>query len=384
MAANTKRLDLRFGSFACSVQGFDDPVMPVQQVLRAIQHLLEETPELSDAGISFDAEAIENLIEEVARRADLAAEDVEITPGLIIVHRGENEPVAEYPGDETGTEREAWSRPFTGGKGNGADAGGAEQPAYVNIFAQQGEGGGGDFAAIPDSDADAVVEAPEETTDLVADRLSRAYEDAPEPEDAATGPAGLRDIFAETADAGGGVFTDPMAPAGADMMPEDDDPEPLNLFATSRLQSPDVDQPRAGGNIFAEFATQGDAGADPSGDDEAGRVQTLFGDTGDQPEPEEAGDGYTVAGLAKAAGADSVSDMMVSAAAWLVMLQGVTSFTRRQVMDAFDQIPGEHEKSLEARIKGFGKATRNGQIVMIKDGVFGLSQDELDRFERLL
>ncbi len=59
MSDATKRLDLQFGSFACSVQGFDDPVQPVQQVLQALQNLLEETPELADAGISFDAEAIE-------------------------------------------------------------------------------------------------------------------------------------------------------------------------------------------------------------------------------------------------------------------------------------------------------------------------------------
>ena len=117
MSATLKRLDLRFGSFACSVQGFDNPVEPVQLVLRAIQHLLEETPELSEAGIAFDADTIETLIEEVARRADLESEDIEITPGLVIVHRGENDRPENFAGDSQGAiEQEAFSRPFSGGE----------------------------------------------------------------------------------------------------------------------------------------------------------------------------------------------------------------------------------------------------------------------------
>jgi len=50
----------------------------------------------------------------------------------------------------------------------------------------------------------------------------------------------------------------------------------------------------------------------------------------------------------------------------------------------FESIPGEHSKSLEARIKGFGKSVRNGQMIMVEDGVFGLSRTELDRFQSLL
>jgi hypothetical protein len=68
----------------------------------------------------------------------------------------------------------------------------------------------------------------------------------------------------------------------------------------------------------------------------------------------------------------------------MVLLQGKVSFTRREVLDVFDKIPGDHEKTLEAQIKGFGKATRNGQLIAVEDGLFGLSQEELDRFERLL
>ncbi len=120
MPGTTKRLDLQFGSFACSIQGFDDPVQPVQQVLQALQNLLEESPELADAGISFDAEAIERLVGEIARRADIAEENVEIIPGLIIVHRGGDAVAGDR--EAFGDEDKAWSQPFVAGVADTGDS----------------------------------------------------------------------------------------------------------------------------------------------------------------------------------------------------------------------------------------------------------------------
>ncbi len=54
------------------------------------------------------------------------------------------------------------------------------------------------------------------------------------------------------------------------------------------------------------------------------------------------------------------------------------------MISVFETIPGEHENSLQTRIKGFGKAVRDGQLVMIEDGVFGLSRTEMERFQRAL
>ena len=74
----------------------------------------------------------------------------------------------------------------------------------------------------------------------------------------------------------------------------------------------------------------------------------------------------------------------MSAAAWMVLIQGQTTFKRRDVVEVFETIPGEHSKTLEARIKGFGKAVRNGQMIMVEEGVYGLSRTELERFQLLL
>ena len=398
MSGTTKRLDLQVGSFAVSVQGFDDPVQPVQQVLQALQNLLEETPELADAGISFDAEAIERLVGEVARRADIAEENVEIVPGLIIVHRGGGDAAAGDP-EVYGDEDEAWSRPFVAGAADtdtpGSEHADAEvpeasgepeavedaEPGFINIFAPgvhaDVDAGGG-----PGTDPDA------------------ADDGAPE-----DGPA--RDIFADTgASAGGSVFADPMAAnTGAEPVDQDD---PVNFFSAPDRTDESGDEPgdsglsdsglsdsgpsdsgpSDSGNVFASVKSD-DAGENTreepgGGDEDSERVETLFGRSEDQPEVEEADEGYSAAGLAQTAGAETVAELMVSAAAWMVLLQGQTTFARREVIDVFDTIPGKHSKTLEARIKGFGKAVRNGQLIMVEDGVFGLSRTELERFQSLL
>ncbi len=128
-----------------------------------------------------------------------------------------------------------------------------------------------------------------------------------------------------------------------------------------------------------------DAPQDPGEpDEESERVEALFGRSDDQPEVEEADEGYTAAGLAQTAGAETVAELMVSAAAWMVLIKGQTTFTRHDVIDVFETMPGEHSKTLESRIKGFGKAARNGQLILVEEGVYGLSRTELERFQLLL
>ena len=439
MSGTTKRLDLQFGSFACSVQGFDDPVQPVQQVLQALQNLLEETPELGDSGISFDAEAIERLIGEIARRADLAEEDVEIVPGLIIVHRSGDAAAgdAQTHGGAYDEGGEASSRPFFAGAADTADAdtSGSEQadaegpeeshepdavedaePGYINIFTPGGdagahadaETGSGLFTAAAGGMPEPAEAETAPADDPFAARLGRmttaetdaagagphaAAEDGPGDE---LGDDPIRDIFADPGEsADGGVFADPMAAkTGAEPVDED---APVNFFSAPDGtdesgdeigDEPGASGPSDSGNMFASVEPEDaeeDQAEDPGEDtEESERVEVLFGRSDDQPEVEEAGEGYTAAGLAVTAGAETVADLIVCAAAWMVLLQGQTTFTRHDVIDVFETIPGEHSKTLEARIKGFGKAVRNGQLIMIEDGVYGLSRTELERFQSLL
>jgi hypothetical protein len=426
MSDTTKRLDLQFGSFACSVQGFDDPVQPVQQVLQALQNLLEETPELGDAGISFDAEAIERLIGEVARRADIDERDVEIVPGLIIVHRRDGE-AAEYPDtdddvfDDTSFDRadgradgdeasigavgiDAVGEADSGPPVESAEPDDAE-PGYVNIFAPRRNSDGeaaaktglGLFQIAADHTTDPIEDAEEgdETDspdDPFASRLGALT--TPEAEDSAedfnkdsqkNDPAA--DIFADSggeAGAGDSVFADPVAVTrGAET---GDDGPSINFVSSRGGADRDGDDvsPELTDNPVNLFASAAPGDAADQQDEDSDRGEVLFGRTEDQPEIEAADEGYTAAGLAKTAGAESVSELIVSAAAWMVLIQGQTTFTRSEVVAVFEAMPGDHVKTLEARIKGFGKAVRNGQLVLVEEGVFGLSRTELERFQRLL
>jgi hypothetical protein len=435
--SDTKRLDIQFGSFACSVQGFDDPVQPVQQVLQALQSLLEETPELADADISFDANAIERLIGEVARRADIAEENVEIVPGLIIVHRSGAETAisASQSVDSAGeVEGKAWSPPLV--SGNAIDTGipdenGPPEAAdnsdsgYLNIFStgartDSGPGAGSDSQAShkggsgEDTRADplaAFAIDPEEPgegngtfqNDSFSARLARATAeetDTPGSDPFASSEETLdeapaRNVFADQTAADFDPLTtdeDTMIDffSAADDADKNTDAEPTgadNMFAATEL---DVTEPVTllkASDLAAPGDTPADAyngGEDASVAENSDRVAALFGASDDQPEVEEVDEGYTAAGLAKTAEAKTVPELMVSAAAWMVLIQGQTTFSRKDVIEVFSTIPGDHSKTLEAKIKGFGKAVRNSQLVMIEDGLFGISRAELERYQMLL
>ena len=87
--------------------------------------------------------------------------------------------------------------------------------------------------------------------------------------------------------------------------------------------------------------------------------------------------------LARLSGAEDVADLLAASAASLA-LGGRSHFSRREVMEAFDTIPGDHPRSLEARIKGYGKLVRSGALVLVEDGLFSLSEAEEDRFRAML
>ncbi|MEM9060131.1 MAG: hypothetical protein AAGD13_06675 [Pseudomonadota bacterium] len=88
--------------------------------------------------------------------------------------------------------------------------------------------------------------------------------------------------------------------------------------------------------------------------------------------------------LATRAGCESVSDLLAASAAWLTLAKGKTRFSRREVMDVFETIPGDHPRTLEARIKGYGRLVRSGMLVLVDDGVFAMAQTERDRFQTIL
>ncbi len=105
------------------------------------------------------------------------------------------------------------------------------------------------------------------------------------------------------------------------------------------------------------------------------------------PEPEaeaaaetQAASGRDAADFAQDAKAETVPELLAAAAAYLTIEKKQTRFTRRDVMDVFDKIPGDQPRSLEARIKGFGRLVREGTLVLVEDGVFAMSQTARSRY----
>ncbi|MEM7189662.1 MAG: hypothetical protein AAF439_08630, partial [Pseudomonadota bacterium] len=88
----------------------------------------------------------------------------------------------------------------------------------------------------------------------------------------------------------------------------------------------------------------------------------------------------SAAELAQRASCESVADLLAASAAWLTLARKQPRFSRREVMEVFEQLPGDHQRTLEARIKGYGKLVRSGTLVLIDDGVFAMSQSDRDRF----
>jgi len=578
MSDRERRVDLRFGDFALSVQGFEDPVAPMKRVLRLVQRVVEDTPEISRMRLAFDEEMAESLLEDLKARLGLPEERLEVTPGLIIATYPDHaagapsdaapisahsaaEPVSDAPVldagsepyDESEPESEHQSEPALGlpgereaisaeaddpwdedlhhdadapahAAGPAADPLSATESAFgrreeaetdldpaetmdpsplaahlvrtgeprvVNIFdapeiasPAPPDGPQDDDAGMPadrfhhDDLADDVAEeqagghAGDQARDPAADAPARdLFRDRDEPA-RQRGFERLREPDEQPpSDRAFNIFADPDAPAApsprASEPRQDPNPErPLNIFDTPRdaghepdientppprqtpppwpgldlsqhqpdapplrrtsepmheaepEAEPDQGDQRAGGSsrfdklvarYRSETETETERGTEPAFDAEsdfgAPSWQTqppADGASDPGGEPAEYGQGsyeepayddvaeggidtdITAAELAELDGASTVTDLLAIAAAWLSIVQGQDRFARRDVMAVFDEIPGDHPRSLEARIKGYGKLVRNGVIELVDDGYFALSDDQRERYTRLL
>ncbi len=86
MAETGRKLEVRFGAFSCSVEGYDDPVEQMREVLLLMQGMIRETPALADHGPGFgDAEValIEDALDRRAERHAGAA-------GIVVIRGPES------------------------------------------------------------------------------------------------------------------------------------------------------------------------------------------------------------------------------------------------------------------------------------------------------
>ena len=84
MTAETNRIDLKIGDLALSVQGADDPVRTVKQVLRFVQRLVEETPEMTGAGVTLEEAEVTAMLADLEAGGGVPEGHFTVTPGLIL------------------------------------------------------------------------------------------------------------------------------------------------------------------------------------------------------------------------------------------------------------------------------------------------------------
>lgn len=492
MTDEPKRVDLRFGDVAISVRGFDDPIGPVKQVLRFVQRVVEETPELTKLSLTLDDDEIASLVENVSHQLEMRDGELEITPGLIVaaksavaeteeqapapvppmaepvVEPSEAAPVEDYAEEEPEPEPEPVAEYLESMSGPDAserifedvdpepanvsdelqaeaeahrDFGAAIEPPYeaepepepeprvINIFGDPSE-----RRRAPEPEAETPLRRRPEAAEG-GDPLSflRRRKDSTEaPQEDAPAAETATNIFAEpeatpveSAETGLGGMTDrndwqEEAPSTEIAEPE---PASVNIFADNADVAPAEPAPLDPAPVEAEFDRQSilrapepdaelepDLGAAPPPTKGSSRFEALVAryrrDPGQSEEAEPAGSamaprptmespagelnapaasgGISPGDLAQSAGATTVPELLGAAAAWLSVIKGQNRFARRDVMAVFDEIPGDHARSLEARIKGYGKLVRNGVLVLVDDGMFALSEDERERFKDLL
>ncbi|MEM8793458.1 MAG: hypothetical protein AAGE80_17695 [Pseudomonadota bacterium] len=234
--------------------------------------------------------------------------------------------------------------------------------APINIFAPPPDPGAASEPAV-----DAEVEPAATTTYETEPELE------PEPEVEAD------DVAARAADAPEAapeapinIFAPPPDPVreSEPLEPPRTDPEPEPAIAESAVTpAAETTQPASPINIFAPpEPVSSEADAPPEAQDEGAAAETSL----------------RIETLIDRAEASSTAEVLLASAAWLTLMERQTAFTRREVMTIFDQIDGAHDNSLEARIKGYGRLVRNGQLILVEDGMFSMSEEERERFADLI
>ena len=78
--------------------------------------------------------------------------------------------------------------------------------------------------------------------------------------------------------------------------------------------------------------------------------------------------------FARRVGATTLQDLLEASAVYMDLVEGKSRFSRRDVMQAFNQIGADKDYSQEARLKSFRKLLTSGSLVKVDDGMFTVSQ----------
>lgn len=78
-----KKVEVRFGAFACTIEGYDNPVEQMREVLGLMQQMITDTPALADASHAFDPQPIEKALQD------------DDSPGIVVIRNEQAEPAGQ-------------------------------------------------------------------------------------------------------------------------------------------------------------------------------------------------------------------------------------------------------------------------------------------------
>ena len=407
MADNGKRVELRFGTFSCTIEGYDDPVEQVREILRVMQQMIRETPALTDHRLDeAEVARIESALGQQAIEHDVGSGIVLIRPNRIGHDAEDAVTTAEiHPGNVseamTGTaSTEEGHAPPEADFVEGHNTSEQEQPVET----------------VPDEEAGADAEAPAATARDAAITVVNIFA-APEPPVVEGGqnfnifarPAGDRPRGRLFVPRRAGLSAEAEAVAffpssGADAPPQPDEdglPENGRANGTRMVNVDAVPRGSGAGNTDRASWPEGlptgphspehrPAGARGNHEDEyRSRFSALLAQLDGQAEGDAADSTaakvpITPAHLARRAEAQSVPDLLAVSAAWLTLVEGKPRFPRQEVLDIFRNLPGTFRHDMDERIKGFGRLVRTGRLLLREDGLFETSPAERDRFQAML
>ncbi|MEM6357344.1 MAG: hypothetical protein AAF844_16905, partial [Pseudomonadota bacterium] len=87
MIEGVKRVDVRLGNFACSLQGFDEPGPVLAAMLAAVRDAIDAGPVPEGTPETLDDAAVAQLLEEAAAASGMPADELEVARGLLVTAR---------------------------------------------------------------------------------------------------------------------------------------------------------------------------------------------------------------------------------------------------------------------------------------------------------
>ncbi|MEL6265251.1 MAG: hypothetical protein AAFR52_06310, partial [Pseudomonadota bacterium] len=88
MSDRHRRVDVRLGAFACSIEGFDDPAPILEALLATAGAAVAARPALCEAGLPvLDTALRERILAEASTASGMAPDTLDCFPGILVTAR---------------------------------------------------------------------------------------------------------------------------------------------------------------------------------------------------------------------------------------------------------------------------------------------------------